>query len=50
MWYAINERDDVRTEMYASEEELISHLREVSTERDFWDVYCTSQNGIQYYW
>ena len=51
MWYAINERNAARTKNYHSEDELIAHLREVSkSEADFWDVYMTTSNEVQYYW
>jgi hypothetical protein len=48
MYQAVNERNDERTEMFWSEEELEEYLNRVSQPGDFWDVLVNGR--IEYYW
>lgn len=38
MYQAVNERNDERTEVFWSEDELLEYLDSVSVPGDFWDV------------
>ena len=50
MFYAENEKDGSRTEMFFEEDDLLDYLGAVSVPGDFWDVYGNRGNGILYYW